>query len=375
MYTVVLVENIGVDTAKNRSQSLRYVRKKLRTSYTRRLLQLSASQNVLDMRYLMERTMLSYPRLIELAKEKIEEKEQAADLSVGDTDPLVTNTSLGFVAPVRPKFSHEFHETSGLSITDREATVHECVKLAMDSFWPSARMFPGVKGSPFMEWMALGAPRTEIDIDDPEDIPRIYNDCCAATDDVQLSSDGSAIVDSAMRERSVVAGMIFQQSLGWHTAYRFGHVLELRDEKGDIAALMMAIPPGVNTSVGSYPYYYALAKNSAFDKYPQQIPAHKARDATMGAVSDDMKPKEPHWYVQLLATSPSHRRMGAASRLLDMLASWAERDRVFCYLETDGWTASNFYEKKGGYRRMWDEWVHADDSDESGIQLVGLRRP
>ena len=79
--------------------------------------------------------------------------------------------------------------------------------------------------------------------------------------------------------------------------------------------------------------------------------------------------------VQFLATSPNHRRMGAATRLLDILASWAERDNVFCFLETDGWTATNFYEKKGGYRRMYDEWVYADDNDKTGIQLVGLTRP
>jgi len=339
-----------------------------------KLLQLSASQNVLDMRYLMERTLLGFPRLVQLAQRKVEEQEHEAGPSARDTDPLVTSPSIGFVPPVRPKFSHQFTE-DGWSVTHRAATMHECLKLLLDSFWPSAHMFPGVRGSPLNEWMALGAPaRTEIDIDNPEDIPRIYNDCCAATHEVQLSNDGTAILNSATIERATVALMPFQNALSWHTTYRFGHILELRDERGDIAALMMAIPPGVNTSIGYYPYYYGMAKNVTLGKFPKVAPQHQARDVLIGAILDDMRPKNPHWYVQVLATSPIHRRKGAAKRLLDLLASWAERDNVFCYLETDGWTASNFYETKGGYRRIWDERVHADESDSTGLQLVGLTR-
>ena len=45
---------------------------------------------------------------------------------------------------------------------------------------------------------------------------------------------------------------------------------------------------------------------------------------------------------------------GCAQRLLSVVHGWAERDGVGTYLETDGRTAG-FYERKAGYRRVWQE--------------------
>lgn len=51
----------------------------------------------------------------------------------------------------------------------------------------------------------------------------------------------------------------------------------------------------------------------------------------------------------------------------------AKRDRCFVYVETDGDTARNFFEREDvGFRRTWTEKVKVDDYD-SGVEIVGLR--
>merc|ERR1740121_2683192 len=125
---------------------------------------------------------------------------------------------------------------------------------------------------------------------------------------------------------------------------------------------MMALPPGVNSSIGGDPFYYSLAKNASVTSggsienpelaFAKPSPQLQAMDIIVGAVMDDMKPKSPHWYVALLATSGKHRGNRCAQRLLDLLAEWAERD---------GDTATSFYERRGGYKRLWSEWVKGDE--------------
>merc|ERR1712232_562965 len=107
-------------------------------------------------------------------------------------------------------------------------------------------------------------------------------------------------------------------------------------------------------------------------RFPCVPPAIQAKESAMSACLEDMKPKEPHWYVQILATAASYRGRRCASKLLDIVHEWALRDGVSTYLETDGQTAG-FYEKLG-FSRLWQEQLTGDESDKQGLLVVGLVR-
>merc|ERR1712232_853291 len=54
----------------------------------------------------------------------------------------------------------------------------------------------------------------------------------------------------------------------------------------------------------------------------------------------------PMWYIALLGTHPKYQGRGYGKKLLSVVASWADRDKMDCYLECSE-TNVPFYEKCG----------------------------
>jgi GNAT superfamily N-acetyltransferase len=170
-------------------------------------------------------------------------------------------------------------------------------------------------------------------------------------------------------------------------AEAFGTVLEMRveDEGGGIvtAAACTAFHPGSLEEgsvmkTGSDRYYYSLTSSGAppmfmdrnfcgGDKPIQRFAAMK-QDSQL-----DTKRKErgPMWYIGCLGTHPLHQGKGYARRLLDVVAIWAERDGVECYLECAAENVA-FY-KKCGYREVWKADINVAGED-SVLFVHGMAR-
>merc|ERR1712086_1197261 len=144
----------------------------------------------------------------------------------------------------------------------------------------------------------------------------------------------------------------FSFAISHHEATGFGHVLELRNAAADdVCAVLQCIPPGFDFKTGTPEYYYAVAQtNMAF---PIMTPALQLKDLAVTTCMEDHKPKIPHWYIQVLATSGRWRGHRCASKLLSIVDEWAKRDGVCCYLETSLETAPFYI--RNGYRMVWRE--------------------
>lgn len=70
---------------------------------------------------------------------------------------------------------------------------------------------------------------------------------------------------------------------------------------------------------------------------------------------DRNMPPEPHWYLQMVGTHPDWQRRGIASRLINEGLSWARRDGVGVYLETETIENVAYYRHLGfEVRSEWD---------------------
>jgi ribosomal protein S18 acetylase RimI-like enzyme len=58
-------------------------------------------------------------------------------------------------------------------------------------------------------------------------------------------------------------------------------------------------------------------------------------------------PKEPHWYLQLLACDPEHQRSGVGSALLDGTLAQCDREGISAYLETQKEDNLAYYRRFG----------------------------
>ena len=80
-------------------------------------------------------------------------------------------------------------------------------------------------------------------------------------------------------------------------------------------------------------------------------------------------PEEPHWYLQMVGTHPDWQRRGIGSRLINEGLSWARRDDLGAYLETE--TAENVvYYRHLGFE-VRSEW----DVAEGGPHMWGMWHP
>jgi len=168
-------------------------------------------------------------------------------------------------------------------------------------------------------------------------------------------------------------------------AQTYGTVLEMRvvNEDGKVvtAAVCTAFHPGSLEEgsvmkTGSDRYYCSLVSSGALPVYMDRefCGGDKAlrRFAALKQDSQWDKRREEQgrmWYVGCLGTHPSYQGKGYARRLLNIIAIWAERDGVECYLEC---SAENvpFYEKCG-YRVVWKMDINVVGED-SGTSLCGM---
>ena len=69
-------------------------------------------------------------------------------------------------------------------------------------------------------------------------------------------------------------------------------------------------------------------------------------------------PKEPYWYLGVLATHPERRLSGLATAALSPVLERADRERTLCCLETSTLANRSFYERRG--------FTQASDVDLAG---------
>ena len=178
---------------------------------------------------------------------------------------------------------------------------------------------------------------------------------------------------------------IFSPSLS--CAETYATVLEMRVVNNDgqmvTAAVCAAYHPGSleegsTMKAGSDRYYYSLVSSGAVPVYMDReyCGGDKAvrRFAALKQDSQWDKKREERgrmWYIGILGTHPSFQGKGYARRLLDVVAKWAKRDGVECYLEC---SLDNvpFYEKCG-YRITWRADINVVGED-SGTSLCGMAR-
>ena len=69
----------------------------------------------------------------------------------------------------------------------------------------------------------------------------------------------------------------------------------------------------------------------------------------MGALEevDRHHPKEPHWYLAVLGTDPSHQGRGYGSAVMDPVLALADEEGVGCYLESSKESNVAFYARHG----------------------------
>ncbi|MHB8467633.1 MAG: GNAT family N-acetyltransferase [Acidimicrobiales bacterium] len=64
-------------------------------------------------------------------------------------------------------------------------------------------------------------------------------------------------------------------------------------------------------------------------------------------VVDRQHPKEPHWYLGILGTSPAHQGKGVGSALMQPVLERCDREGVPAYLESSKETNIPFYSRHG----------------------------
>jgi len=80
-------------------------------------------------------------------------------------------------------------------------------------------------------------------------------------------------------------------------------------------------------------------------------------------------PSEDHWYLQTVGTHPDWQRRGLGSRLIEEGLSWARRDGLGVYLETETVDNVAYYRHLGFEVRS--EW----DVDAGGPHMWGMWHP
>jgi GNAT superfamily N-acetyltransferase len=163
-------------------------------------------------------------------------------------------------------------------------------------------------------------------------------------------------------ERDVVLGTLVEAfdedpQLRWYfpvdEAYQvgaprfFGVLLDTRIEGGevwvsaDLSAVALWIPPGGNL-LG--PDVVEARYADAVAGLPHPAPA---RIAATDELVDALLPREPHWYLGVLATRPAHRGEGRASAVLTPVLAAADRGGFPVALETSTPRNVDYYTRRG----------------------------
>lgn len=305
------------------------------------LLKLSASENVMDMRKLSQRMAASGDRLVLLARQKI---EQMMEDQQHQSRPPAGTMDLG----------------DRWIVTDRTNHREYLIGFFLDSFWPLKHS--PYKGNHMVQNWSM------------KDVDRISIFARGKDSEVTFHHDSSEL------EKALIHNFAFQWSILYFTCMEFGHILELKKRKAfskDLAAVLFAIPPGITMEISSLEYFYGIAHTGS-DKglsMPEVPPAQTAKDMALSQIYEANKPSSKpkgYWYVPGLASDGKYRGQGCALKLLQVVKDWARRDETFVYLETDVVTATNFYEKKAGFKRVWSEKIKMDEED-CGTEAVGLK--
>jgi GNAT superfamily N-acetyltransferase len=128
----------------------------------------------------------------------------------------------------------------------------------------------------------------------------------------------------------------------------FGVLLDTRLEGGEawgvaprLSAIALWIPPGGNL-LG--PEVVEARYGEAIAGLPWPAPE---RIAATDELVDTLLPREPHWYLGVLATLPAHRGQGQASAVLAPVLAAADRGGVPVALETSTLRNVDYYTRRG----------------------------
>ena len=161
-------------------------------------------------------------------------------------------------------------------------------------------------------------------------------------------------------------------------AESFGTILEVR-VKGVTAASCSCFHPkglenGAIMEVGSDRYYYSLTMSGAAPIYMnRELCGPQMIQRFVGFMQDiqwDTKRKEygPMWYIGCVGVHPNYQGRGYGKKLVNIIAAWADRDCMDCYLECSEVNVP-FY-VKCGYINIWRGDVTIEGSKVSNFIMV-----
>jgi ribosomal protein S18 acetylase RimI-like enzyme len=123
----------------------------------------------------------------------------------------------------------------------------------------------------------------------------------------------------------------------------------------DVVAFALWIPPG--------------RPDVEIEPTPVGVPSDDliAKFVALGEAVASHTPPEDHWYLQTIGTHPDWQRRGIGARLIREGLSWAERDGIGTYLETEtvenvayyrhfGFEVRSEWDVAAGGPHMWGMW-------------------
>jgi GNAT superfamily N-acetyltransferase len=148
----------------------------------------------------------------------------------------------------------------------------------------------------------------------------------------------------------------------------FGHYFDVRIRGGEI----FVAGNGTGVSLWNPPGGNRLGKEFVESDWERNVvPALDAaelrRYESFKVVLDAMTPREPHWYLGLLATRPEKQRTGVGRGLLEPMLQRADDDHVAVFLETANPDNVEIYKRFG-----FD--VSADEVVPGGPRVWGMLR-
>lgn len=164
-----------------------------------------------------------------------------------------------------------------------------------------------------------------------------------------------------------------------HAAHRFGRVMVAKATDGTVEAACICYPPEVVGDGEPLPIFGERWLYGVHKSGRRLMDSFGIMDTTvfsrLAALQEFELPERHrglgrHWYVGGLAVAPGCRGRKRGTHLLKLLASWADRDAVACYLEC-GEVNVPFYEKCG-FKCIWSATTSQGGSPYS---LYGMFRP
>lgn len=111
----------------------------------------------------------------------------------------------------------------------------------------------------------------------------------------------------------------------------------------DVVAYSLWIPPG-RPDVHVEPVATEVPSDALITKF-----------VALGGAIEENTPDDEHWYLQMIGTHPDWQRRGIGSMLIREGLSWAKRDGLGVYLETETVENVAYYRHLGfDVRTEWD---------------------